>query len=229
MLAWCVWPRGTPRPAESVVSAQPKTPADQSQPVPALRVIDLRVKHLVNDGKILKPNGVLGKEIFDARCDDAVTVEAKLSQPAYAYLISFRTDGTEELLFPESENEAPELTDSPRYPSKSVGTSCALTEGAGLEAIVLVATTQSLPAYSMWRKQDRAISLEQVPGDPWGGLVGQWSDGGGGASRQGRRGERRKGGCAFFHLVEERSGRGEGVGGGILGAGEREAMIEGRT
>ena len=172
MLAWSLWPRGTPRPVESPVTSQPKTPADQSQPVPALRVLDLSVKHLANDGKIFRPNGVLGKQSFNTQCDDNVTVEAKLSRPAYAYLISFRTDGTDELLFPESENETPEPTDSPRYPSKSLGTSCGLNEGAGLEAIVLVASTQPLPAYSMWRSklgQSPWNKFPVTPGVVWSG------------------------------------------------------------
>ena len=98
-------------------------------------------------------------------------MDARLSQPAYAYLISFRTDGTDELLFPESENEEPEPTDNPCYPSKSKGPNCGLNEGAGLEAIVLVATTQPLPAYSMWRNKLGQSPWNKFPVTP--GVV--WS------------------------------------------------------
>jgi serine/threonine protein kinase len=185
LLVWWLWPRATPGPVESrapaLVSAQRGTHADQSQPIPVLRVLDLSVKHLANvDGKFFRPNGVLGKESFNARCDDGVTVEATLSQPAYAYLVSFRPDGTEELLYPESENEAPELTANPRYPSKSQGTSCGLNEGAGLAAIVLVATTQPLPAYSLWRNklgQSPWSKYSVTPGVVWSGSGGATIEG----------------------------------------------------
>jgi hypothetical protein len=49
---------------------------------------------------------------------DQVTVEAKLSRPAYAYLIAFRPDGVAELCVPDREDVPPPLVDQPRYPSK---------------------------------------------------------------------------------------------------------------
>ena len=171
VLVWSLWPRAAP--LQSLVTDQKGTPADQSRPLDPLRVLDLSVKHFGNvDGKSYRPHGVLGKDSFNARCDDSVTVEATLSRPAYAYLISFRPDGTEELLFPEDENEAPELTDRPRYPSKSRGADCGLNEGAGLEAFALVATSQPLPAYKTWRDKHGHSPWNRYPATP--GVV--WSD-----------------------------------------------------
>jgi serine/threonine protein kinase len=173
VFAWSVWPRAAPPPVKSLVTEHSTTPADQSRPPDSLRVLDISVKHFANvDGKFYRPRGVLGKDTFDARCDDSVTVEATLSRPAYAYLISFRPDGTEELLFPEHENDTPELTDRPRYPSKSRGADCGLNEGAGLEAFALVVTSQPLPAYKTWRKKQGQSPWNKFPATP--GVV--WTD-----------------------------------------------------
>ncbi len=48
------------------------------------------------------------------------------------------------------ENEAPELTDTPRYPSKSHGLKYGLADGAGLWVFVLVASDVPLPSYHDW-------------------------------------------------------------------------------
>jgi hypothetical protein len=96
---------------------------------------------------------LLGKTSFVTRYDDSVTVQAVLSQPAYAYVIAFRPDGVEELCFPESEDEPPPLTDRPRYPFGSRGVNYGLTDGEGLQVFAVVASNQRLPAYQVWRRQ----------------------------------------------------------------------------
>ena len=80
---------------------------------------------------------------------------AELAAPAYCYLIAYPPDGTEELTFPEpqQQNEPPPLTDRPRYPSVSVGVEIGLNEGPGLHAFVLVARSKPLPPYAEWRRQ----------------------------------------------------------------------------
>jgi serine/threonine protein kinase len=162
VLAWSLWRVITPR-----------RTADQS-PHASLRVLNLSVKYFAKvDGNFHRPQGVLGKDSFNAYCDDSVTLESTLSRPAYAYLISFRPDGSEELLFPEDENEAPGLTDVPRYPSKSRGVNCGLNEGAGLQVFALVATSQPLPAYTTWRKKCGRSPWSKYAATP-GGV---WSDG----------------------------------------------------
>ena len=88
-----------------------------------------------------------------------VKVSAHLSRPAYCYLIVFRPDGKEEVLYPQDAHEAPERTDEPRYPSRDRGKVYGLTEGTGLWLVALVASDKPLPAYAEWRRQH--------PGGPW--------------------------------------------------------------
>jgi hypothetical protein len=113
--------------------------------------VSLGVKHIARVGDREKAPVVLGKDSFGARLGDSVQVEARLSRPAYAYLIVFRPDGTEEWCFPEDEGPPP-LTDRPRYPSVSRGVNYGLDEGVGLEVIAVVASSRPLPPYKAWRK-----------------------------------------------------------------------------
>jgi hypothetical protein len=143
----------------------PTSPASVPEP---LRVRGIDVNHFSNiAGQNDQPRGRIGTDSFVTRCDDGVTIEARLSRPAYAFLIAFRPDGTEELCFPESEDEAPPLTDKPRYPSVSRGVNYGLNEGAGLEVFAVVASSQPLPAYRQWRGQRGTMPwrhLEAAPG-----------------------------------------------------------------
>src|SRR5262249_7386827 len=84
----------------------------------------------------------------------------KLSAPAHAFLISFRPDGTDEVLFPEDEKQPPGPTDQPRYPSVSRGTAVGLDEGTGLQVIALAASRRPLPGCAEWRKG--------LGASPWG-------------------------------------------------------------
>jgi hypothetical protein len=115
------------------------------------QVLSLDVKHFANvNGKNDWPRGVLGKAAFATRRGDSVTVEARLSRPAYAYLIAFRPDGIEEVCFPEGEDEPPQWTDRPRYPSVSRGVHYGLDEGEGLQVFALVVSSRPLPPYKEW-------------------------------------------------------------------------------
>jgi hypothetical protein len=122
-----------------------------------VQVVSLDVKHFKHianaDGEFEQPRGLLGKDSFAPRHGDSVTVEARLSRPAYAYLIAFRTDGAEELCFPEREDEPPMLTDQPRYPSVSRDKHYGLDEGAGLQVVALVVSSRPLRASQDWRAQ----------------------------------------------------------------------------
>ena len=122
-----------------------------------VRVVRLNVTHFVEEGKdVFRPQGALGEKSFTAHHGDSVTVTARLSRPAYAYLIAFRPDGTEEVCFPEKEDEAPRLTDRPRYPSVTRAVNYGLTDGEGLEVFALVVSSQPLPSYKEWRGQRSA-------------------------------------------------------------------------
>src|SRR5262249_13787531 len=111
--------------------------------------------------------GVLGKKSFTPRLDDSVTLEGKLSRPAYCFLIAFRPNGTEEMCFPENEDEPPPLTDEPRYPALRRDEHYGLNEGTGLQVFALVASNRPLPAYSTWRAQLGSSPWDKhaVPGE----------------------------------------------------------------
>jgi serine/threonine protein kinase len=151
-------PRSRPGPA-GVVGEGLAGPAVPAQ----LRVSGLDVRHIANLRGEGHPRGILGEQSFSARAGDEVTVEAKLSRPAYAYLIAFRPDGTEDLCFPEGPDEAPPPTDRPRFPSKSQGKVYALDDGEGLEVFVVVASDRPLPPYKQWRSQRKAAPWKREP------------------------------------------------------------------
>jgi hypothetical protein len=164
--------------------SQPQLPPSGALPVPngpaePLRVRALEVLHSESiNAKKTNPRGAFGKESFGAWLDDDIKVTARLSQPAYSYLIVFRPDGKDEVLYPQGATLVPELTDEPRYPSKDRSKVYGLTDGTGLWLVALVASDGPLPAYAEWRQQH--------PGCPWAksdgeaGVVwlddGQWLD-----------------------------------------------------
>jgi serine/threonine-protein kinase len=122
-------------------------------PSAPLVVRGLEVDHYARVGRSDQHRGLLGVKGFSARKGDAVTVRGELSGPAYCYLIAYRTDGTEELCFPEDEGVPPPRTDRPRYPSVKPEDTYGLDEGEGLMAFALVVSRRPLPAYAEWRKQ----------------------------------------------------------------------------
>jgi serine/threonine protein kinase len=140
-----------------------------------LRVLRLDVNHFARDGKFDDPRGLLGQRSFTTSKDDGVEVKAELSAPAYCYLIAFRPDGTEDLCFPEKEDEVPPLSDRPGYPSTTSGVRYGLTDGVGLQAFVLVASSKPLPAYAKWRPSRGASPWQQS--EAQAGVVWRLEDG----------------------------------------------------
>ncbi|HMF14892.1 MAG TPA: protein kinase, partial [Gemmataceae bacterium] len=129
---------------------------DDGSPAPAiertepLRIRALDVHHYVSKTKV---RGLLGTDSFGASPDDDIKVTARLSRPAYCYLVVFRPDGKEEFLPPKGTNDPPQLTDEPRYPTTSRGDVYGLSDGnGGLWLVALVASEKPLPPYSEWRK-----------------------------------------------------------------------------
>jgi len=117
------------------------------------RLLRLDVQHFEKHGQVCELKGLLGRKSFTTRCGDAVTVSGKLASAAYCYLIAYRPDGMDEVCFPESDQEAPPLTDEPRYPSVSVKVRYGLSEGPGLQAFALMVSPGPLPPYAEWRQQ----------------------------------------------------------------------------
>jgi serine/threonine protein kinase len=138
-----------------------------------LQVRALDVNHFVPvDGRFQQPRGVFGIESFGATLDDDITLTARLSRPAFCYLIVFRPDGKDEAVYPNGADDVPTRTAELHYPRR--GLAYRLEEGAGLWLVALVASDKPLPAYSEWRKQH--------PGGPWKKVDGKpnvvWFDDG---------------------------------------------------
>lgn len=151
----------------------------QTQPtvLEPVRVQTLNVLHFGTiDAKRTQPRGVLGKESFVVALDDDIKVTAKLSRPAFSYLIVFRPDGKDEVLYPQGPQFVPERTAEPRYPSRDRDKVYGLSDGAGLWLVVLVASVDPLPSYSAWREQHPDCPWRQTAGES--GVVwfddGQW-------------------------------------------------------
>jgi serine/threonine protein kinase len=143
----------------------------------SMELVDpIRVRHFANiRGELDFPRGEIGIESFSTQCADSVTVQVKLRWPAYCYLIAFRTDGAEEVIYPENEREPPPRSAGlgsaiVRYPSVSRGVNYGLDEGSGLHAFVLAASFEPLPPYAEWRKQRGGSPwrhVAAVPGVVW--------------------------------------------------------------
>ena len=182
-------------------SLRDRSGGEQAVPPEPLRVRALEVLHLEHfDGRRTHPRRVLGTESFAASPDDDIKVSARLSRSAYCYLIVFRPDGVDEVLYPQNAHEPPVPTDEPRYPSKDRSKVYGLTDGTGLWLIALAASDDRLPAYAEWRKQHPDSPWVKSDGHP--NLV--WLDDGrwleamtpGGVRNRGGRGEKEAAGAA---------------------------------
>jgi serine/threonine protein kinase len=192
------------RSAENRARDFPSQPVGQVPPdgtTEPLRVRALDVFHLENvDNKPSNPRGSFGKETFRASPEDDIKVTASLSTPAYSYLIIFRPDGKDEVLYPQRSSDLPEKIEEPRYPSQDRSKVYGLTDGTGLWLVALVASQSPLPPYAEWRRQH--------PGCPWAKADGEtdvvWFDDGQwleattprGLRNRGDRGEKQAAGTA---------------------------------
>src|SRR5262249_29174828 len=110
-----------------------------------LRIGTLEIQLLEHvDDRRTTPRGRLGFESFSATPDDDIRVTAVISRPAFCYLIVFRPDGKDEVLYPQGANDLPALTDEPRYPSKDRTKVYGLSDGTGLWLVALVASEKPL-------------------------------------------------------------------------------------
>jgi serine/threonine protein kinase len=142
-----------------------------------LRVVAIDVVHYSRMGATnqAEPRGVLGKQSFAPRLGDQVTIDARLSRPAYAYLVAFRPDGVVEVCFPNDETQPPPLSDHVRYPPPElVGKKAyGLSDGAGLCVFAVVASDRPLPAY----RDFAARQKPQWSPEPAGSGTVWWFDG----------------------------------------------------
>jgi hypothetical protein len=129
--------------------------AQQQEAAQQIR-LTIDVLHRPAPDRNLRP-GMLGVEAYDPRFGDAVTVKAQLDPPAYAFLIAFRPDGIVEGILPDNEDQAPQRKDS-------ISAEYELNDGAGLEVFAVVASSQPLPSFKVWRTRCGKV--------PWGKFDG---------------------------------------------------------
>jgi hypothetical protein len=127
---WLIWPQ--PRPAA---------------PVP-LRVEALDVE--VHRRAPPEALGSIGVTAFEARYEDDVRVHVRLSAPAYSYLIALNPDGLVQLCLPSRPDIAPSKLAALSFPPDAAD-GFGLTDGAGLQAFVVVTSRRPLPPYLAWR------------------------------------------------------------------------------
>ena len=141
--------------------AQPPTGSNASgaretslSPLPAvpLRVEALEVEVHRRLPEPAKKLGRIGIDVFEGRYqDDDVRIHARLSAPAYCYVIALNPDGKDQLFFPEDPGTSPPARTQIDAPADSM-IGFGLTDGVGLQGVVLVASKQPLPAYAEWIK-----------------------------------------------------------------------------
>jgi predicted Ser/Thr protein kinase len=166
-------------PAGAIASPGSSGPRSELEPAAPshLRVTRFEIRHFPKlDAERFDPRrlGTLGRNSFTTRVDDEVTVRAELSEPAYAYLIAFRPDGTDELCDPDDEETRPPRKPEPMYPPPSKSTDrILLSEGAGLHAFAVVVSREPLPSYREWKRLHGRIPWDaRIPCEP--GVV--WLD-----------------------------------------------------
>jgi serine/threonine protein kinase len=151
------------------------SPASTSPPAgEPLRVQKIDVNLFARRGDEAEPRGLIGHDAFAARLRDQVTVQARLSHAAYAYLIAFRPDGITELCYPAREDIPPPLTDQPHYPSEGSDVRYGLSDGAGLMVFAVVASDKPLPSYRQWLR-GRSLAWQSAAGQPRDEVL--WSSG----------------------------------------------------
>jgi predicted Ser/Thr protein kinase len=152
--------------------AQPPTGSNASgarvtslSPLPSvpLRVEALEVEVHRRIPEPAKTLGRIGIDVFEGRYqDDDVRVHARLSAPAYCYVIALNADGKDQLFFPEDPATPPPARTQIDAPADSF-TGFGLTDGVGLQGVVVLASRQPLPAYAEWVKGHASLPWKSDP------------------------------------------------------------------
>jgi serine/threonine-protein kinase len=161
-----------PRAAPDTALTPETQPSAAARAAEKVTILRLAIQHFptVRGRRDLAPVGLLGQTSFQTHLADRITIQARLSQPAYAFLIAFRPDGTPDVCFPETEDERPPPTDRPGYPSKSLADTYGLEEGTGLQVFALVVSRQPLPPFQSWWSQCSGCPWQKsdtLPGVVW--------------------------------------------------------------
>jgi hypothetical protein len=113
------------------------------------------------------PVGLVGINAFAGRFAQDARIQARLSRPAYCFLIALNPDGSTQLCDPETPATAPVATTTIDYPSDP-GSGFGLTDGVGTQAFVLVTSAKPLPPYAQWSRKLGSLPWKPVAAeDVW--------------------------------------------------------------
>jgi hypothetical protein len=115
-----------------------------------VHIVSFTVHHYRDDPPI--DLGELGRRSQSAFVGDDVRVEALFDRLAYCYLLALDPGGKQELCYPESEAETPQAQEKLIYPASPLSYfPLDPKDGVGLQAFVLLASSQPLPSYQEWQ------------------------------------------------------------------------------
>lgn len=144
LMAFMLWGVLQHRPKDSTFAPTPTV-------TETLRVSSFNVRHFAaRENNRVEALGTIGESSFAATLGDEFDVQAKLSRPAYSYIIAYRPDGMAQVIFPQDGHEVPPLTDQPHYPATRRDERYVLEEGHGLWVIALVTSERPLPSVNEW-------------------------------------------------------------------------------
>ena len=170
MAVWQFWPN-----RQSVPPGVASIAASHGAP---LAVSALEIQHFSKTRSGDHSRGLIGRQSFTPLLGDRVQISARLSKPAYAFLIAFRPDGVAEVCFPERDDIPPPLTDTVSYPTTDALAAYGLNEGTGLWVFAVVASPTPLPAGKDWKSRIQQRGLDwKLPVDPRSAGVVWKSDG----------------------------------------------------
>jgi tRNA A-37 threonylcarbamoyl transferase component Bud32 len=138
-------------------------------PESEFRILALEVEAF--RGEPAQPLGIIGQRCETTQFDDMVRVSARLSRPAYCYLIAFNPDGQDQLCYPNDANTPPTRLMRLNYPLDPEN-GFRLNDGTGLQAFVLIVTRQRLPSFAQWQSTFGTLPWQQIH------AAGVWSSDG---------------------------------------------------
>ncbi len=115
--------------------------------------ISMRLDHYRGEG--FQKIGQVGLNSFEAReKEDSVALRVELTDPAYCYVLALNPDGRVQRCYPPDEQRPPPASRLIEAPVDMDGTTSyfGLTDGAGAQAFVVMASRRPLPPYAEWKK-----------------------------------------------------------------------------
>jgi serine/threonine protein kinase len=156
------------RPARSAPAVNPSSVLPAITAPEALAVAPQIVSFEINLFRGDKPPqslGKIGESSEPILFDDDVRIHARLSAPAYCYVIALNADGKVQLCHPLNAADTPPRSDEIAYPVGNLY--FPLTDGIGLQAFVLIASGRALPPFVDWQGRSD-LPWRAVPADAAG-------------------------------------------------------------